>query len=242
MMISKQLRVLAAMAVLLCAASCVKKDAESGAAGAAAPAGESQPFELARVQFEQNATDGDVEVVFEAQAGVEGLASLVVKGPDGRTAVNVTAPDTSTMGIRQFRYESPETKDAASLKGAYPEGVYTFTGVTVSGKRFEGSSTLSQQVPSPGAFLQPAADAENVSVHGLVLKWSPVSDVAAYIVSIEQEELQVSITARLSASATSFAVPDGFLAPGTKYIIGLGAVTKSENATYVEAEFTTAAK
>ena len=95
--------------------------------GFAQEPGSSQLFAFAKVHFEQNATDGDVEVVFEIKGGDEGLANLRVVSPDGRIVIDFTAPDASTLGIRQFRFESPEPKDIEGLKTAYPEGVYTFT-------------------------------------------------------------------------------------------------------------------
>jgi hypothetical protein len=41
-------------------------------------------FPVASVHFEQNATDRDVEVVFQAAGETEGLASLKVVSPEGR--------------------------------------------------------------------------------------------------------------------------------------------------------------
>ena len=240
MIMNRRLRIVVGLLVLTCAAGCVRKEVGSGVA--VEPTGASEPFELAHVQFEHNATDGDVEVVFEAKAGAEGLAKLTVKAPDGRAVVDVTAPDTSTLGTRQFRFESPETTDAERLKAAYPEGAYTFTGVTVSGKRFEGSSTLSHQVPATATLLKPAPDEEDVNPRRLVLKWSSVLNIEAFIVYIEQDVLQVSINSRVPGSVTSFEVPEGFLVPGTEYTVGLGTVTKDGNASFVETTFKTAGK
>ena len=45
---------------------------------------ERDPFAIASVHFEQNATDADVEVVFEVRGGDEGLTQLTVVSPDGR--------------------------------------------------------------------------------------------------------------------------------------------------------------
>src|SRR4051812_14162615 len=95
------------------------------------PAADSEAFEVASARFEQNATDGDVEAVFEAIAGDDGLAKLSVIAPDGRTIVDFTSPGHS-MGMRQFRFESPEPTDVAALKKAFPDGVYMFTGSTAS--------------------------------------------------------------------------------------------------------------
>ena len=102
------------------------------APGTAKETGPAGPFGVALVHFEQNVTDGDSEVVFEVKAGKEGLARLVVTAPDGRTVVDFTAPDASTLGIRQFRFETPEPRDLQALRSAYPEGVYTFAGVATA--------------------------------------------------------------------------------------------------------------
>jgi hypothetical protein len=200
------------------------------------------PFTVANVRFEQNATDGDVEVIFEAKGGMEGLAKLNVVSPDGRTVVDFTAPDASTLGMRQFVFESPEPKDVNSLKSAYPEGMYTFTGATASGTKLQGKATLSHKLPATVSFLQPKAEAEGVGTKSLTITWAPVKNVAAYIIYIEQDQLEVSITAKLPGSVASFAVPDGFLAPGTEYMLGIGTVTNEGNVSYVETAFTTAGK
>ncbi len=198
------------------------------------------PFTVANVHFEQNATDGDVEVVFEAKGGAEGLAKLNVVSPDGRTVVDFTAPDASTLGMRQFRFESPEPKDVEGLKAAYPEGVYTFSGLTASGAKLQGQSTLSHKLPATVSFLQPKAEAEDVGTKSLTITWAPVKNVAAYIIYIEQDELDVSLTAKLPGSVATFAVPDGFLAPGTEYMLGIGTEMVGGNASYVETSFVTA--
>ena len=66
--------------------------------------------------------------------------------------------------------------------------------------------------------------------------------MAGYIVTIEQDELKVSVEAHLPGSASTFVVPDGFLAPGTEYTMGIGTVTEDGNASYIEGTFTTAKK
>jgi hypothetical protein len=205
-------------------------------------AGPSLPFAVASVHFEQNATDGDLEVVFEVKGGTAGLARLTVVSPDGRTVIDFTAPDASTLGIRQFRFESPEPGAVASLKSAYPEGVYTFTGATATGSKLTGTSRLSHSLPAPVAVLRPAAGARGVGTRDLGITWTPVPNLAAHILYIEQHELGVEITARLPGSAAAFAVPNGFLVPGRAYQLGIGTVTKQGNISFVETTFTTAGK
>lgn len=199
-----------------------------------------ESFTKAHVHFEQNATDEDVEVVFEVKGGPEGLTKLTVVSPDGRTVVDFKAPDASTLGIRQFRFESPEPRDVAGLKAAYPEGVYTFSGETAAGVKLEGKSTLSHTLPATTSFVQPKAKAEGVAVKNLAITWAPLKNVAAYLIYIEQDELQVEFTARLAGTASKFAVPDGFLISGTQYTLGLGTVTEDGNVSIIETWFTTA--
>ena len=58
------------------------------------------------------------------------------------------------------------------------------------------------------------------------------------LVGLMDEVVQV----KLPGSATTFHVPDGLLASGTKYKESIGAVTSEGNATFAETSFTTARK
>src|SRR5918999_1626970 len=112
------------------------------------------PFPIASVHFEQNATDGDKEVVFQVKADTEGLDELIIRSPDGRTVVAFKAPDKSTLGMRQFRFETPEPGDSKALKAAFPEGAYEFSGRTTSGKTLVGTSTLNLRLPATATFIK----------------------------------------------------------------------------------------
>ena len=199
-----------------------------------------KPFGLVSVHFEQNATDGDAEVVFEAKGDQNGLVKLSVVSPDGRTVIDFRAPEASA-GIRQFRMESPEPGDIESLKAAYPQGVYRFSGTTSTGVKLQGDSKLSHGLPATVSFVRPSAGAQGVSAEKLVITWTQVRGLVAYIVSIEQEELNSSVVARLPGTATRFTVPDGFMLPGTEYKLAVGTVTENGNASFVETTVKTAA-
>lgn len=198
-----------------------------------------KPFKVANVHFEQNATDGDVEVVFEVKGGDEGLANLKVISPDGRTVVDFTADDASTLGIRQFRFETPEPKDVDRLISAYPEGRYTFSGTTSSGVKLKDKASLRHTLPAATAFLQPRTAAKGIGIKDLEITWTPVKNLAAYIIYIEQNELNVNLSAKLPNSTTSFKVPDNFLVPNTEYQLGLGTVMEGGNISFIETTFTT---
>lgn len=206
------------------------------AADEAAP----KALDHASVRFEQNATDGDVEVVFEITGGDEGLAKLTVTAPDGRVVADFAAPDSSTLGIRSFQMESPEPKDVAALEAAYPQGTYRFAAMTSSGRELHGEATLSHRLPATATFVHPREEAEGVGTEGLRIAWSRVDGIATCLVEIEQDELGAKLNARLPGSETAFAVPSGFLRPGEEYQLSIGTVSSEGNITFVETTFTTA--
>ena len=123
---------------------------------------------------------------------------------------------------------------------AYPEGVYTFAGATAAGDSLWSQATLSHRLPSPVVVLEPADGAENVLPTGLRVVWTPVEEAAAYLLVIEQEEAELSLTARLEGDSRGFTVPDGFLQPGMDYQLAIGTVGRDGNTTFVERTFTTA--
>ena len=223
----KQLQILAAMALLL-----------GSQRPSVAQQATTKPFELMSVRMEQNATDEDAEIVFEAAGIKYGLVQLTVVSPDGRNVIDFSAP-AGSVGIRQFLLESPEPGDIASLKAAYPEGVYRFTGTTSTGTKLAGETKLSHALPPASSIVGPRGG--SVAAEKIEINWAPVEGVAAYVVSIEQEEMNLSVEARLPATASRFKVPDGFALPGTAYKLAVGAVMASGNASFVEKTITTAA-
>lgn len=205
-----------------------------------APAVRARPFALATLRFEGNATDGDVEVVFEVMGGADGLAWLTVTGPDGRTVVDFKAPDPSTLGVRQFELESPEPPDPNVVMAAYPEGVYTFVGGTARGDTLRSQATLSHRLPPPVTRIDPEDDAEDVPTKGVHVTWGAVQGVVAYKVVVEDEETGQALTLTLDGGARGLSVPDEFLKPGTSYQLAIGTVGANGNVSFIENGFTTA--
>jgi hypothetical protein len=201
-----------------------------------------ESFDAASARFEQNATDGDVEAVFEAIGGDDGFANLTVVAPDGRTIVDFKSPDGGKMGMRQFRFESPEPTDVAALKKAYPEGDYIFSGSTASGAQFKDKATLSHKLPPTTKFVSPKADAHNVSAKNLKISWAPVKGVDGYTIELDPSKTSAHLELKLPASVTSIVVPDGILAPGAKCQLGIGTISKDGNVSVIETTFTTSGK
>ena len=200
-------------------------------------------FEHAAIRIEQNATDEDVEVVFEATSGDHGLATLRVSAPDGRTVIDFKAPD-SKLGIRHLVLESPEPTNDGRLQKDFPAGEYTFTGSTVSGETLTSKAALSHKLPGAAFLVRPQPPREsNVPVKGLQFKWTAPKDLASCVVVVEHEETGAKLfQATLSGDATTLAIPDGLLAPGTPYTLELGTVTHEGNRSFVETSFTTTGK
>jgi hypothetical protein len=195
-------------------------------------------FPTASVIFEQNATDGDVEVVFKVKGRNEGLAKLSVVSPDGRTVIDFAAPGASALGIREFVFESPEPKDVAGLKAAYPAGVYRFAGATAAGQQLHGESTLGHELPATTSFLRPGAGARNVPVEDLEIAWTPVAKVSGYVIEIEQDDLGVHLEASLPGSAAASPLTATCVRTGD---LGIGTVSEAETSRSWDS-FTTAGR
>ncbi|HKI76955.1 MAG TPA: hypothetical protein VKA26_00270 [Ignavibacteriaceae bacterium] len=195
------------------------------------------PFSKASIHLEQNATDGDVELVLEIIADEEGLVYLSVVSPNGKKIMEFESPDKEIMGIRQFRFESPEPKNVASLKSAYPEGYYTFTGETTSGKKLSSKSILSHNLPNTVTIIQPKPNSKDFNTSNLKIAWTTVRDAASYILYVENDDFEFNIT--LPGSKTMITLPSGYLQPGTKYMLGIGTVSKNGNTSFVETSLMT---
>jgi hypothetical protein len=195
-------------------------------------------FGRTAVYLERNATDEDAEVRFEVTGGKDGLAALQVTAPDGRTVLDLKAPD-SKLGMRQFILESPEPRDDGRLRADFPAGSYRFLGTTPGGMTLRGTATLSHALPPVAAVVSPRAGQTGVPVNGLRIEWRPVPGVSTCTVIVEQEATGRELRADLAGDATAFAVPDGFLAPGTVYKVAIGTISREGNRSFVEAGFVT---
>lgn len=196
-------------------------------------------FEFVTIHVEQNTTDGDTEVVISAKAGDEGLHTLSIKTPDRRHVAHVLSLDRSMMGLREFVFESPEPPGEAIL-AAYPEGTYTFTGVSSIGERFRGQAVLSHELPAPVTILHPAQDAR-VGTSSLTIQWSAVTEISEYVIEFENESADPEQILRVNvpASQTSFEIPSSMLAPGADYQVGVWSVAMNGNVSIAETTFST---
>ncbi len=201
----------------------------------AAPCGEFEELSLA---LEQNATDGDTEVVLFAKGGDDGLKSLQVAGPSGRKVVKLTG-DRRGIGLREFLLESAEPPDLPLVLASFPEGTYSFSGKTVEGECLRGSAALSHQIAPAATLLTPAED-EVVAVDALVLSWSAVAGAERYVVELNNEDTGSEITFEVFPPTASLEIPPSVLEADSEYQYGLGVRAPDGNLTVVERTFFTA--
>jgi hypothetical protein len=197
-------------------------------------------FEEATMYVEQNATDGDTEVVIAGTAGDEGLRRLYIKSP-ARDRMTTLLADDATPGMREFHFETPEPPGEAVL-AFYPEGTYVLRGVSTSGEVFRSVLTLSHDLPPAVTILHPAEDAEVPAQQALVVRWSAAADIEQFVIEIENESAdpEQALTVNLPPNVTSFRVPAWFLRPGSEFQVGVHTVAENGNIVAVESVFTTA--
>ena len=210
------------------------------AAGSAGAGADPAEFEEATMYVEQNATDGDTEVVIAGTAGDDGLRLLQIKWPD-REVVTTLIADRSTLGMREFHFESPEPPGEAVL-AAYPEGRYVLAGVSTAGDRFRSVLTLSHDLPPETTILWPADEAEVPAREPLTIQWSQVPGIEKFVLEFENESAdpERTLTLDLPPGATSFRIPARLLPAGSEFQIGIHTVAENGNIVAVESTFTTA--
>ena len=202
--------------------------------GAAAAEGQ---FEKAVIYLERNVGDDDIEVRIVATADDKGFAALRVIAPDGRAVIDFKSP-ASKLGIRHLDLESPELRDKANVLADFPEGTYRFEGTLVGGVTLRAETRLRHGFPDAPALSSPRPGQTELPVKGAKVRWEPVADAASWEVVLKEHKGAREMRAMLPGSSTVFAIPDGFLVPGAKYEIAVGAIHQGGNRSYQEIEFT----
>jgi hypothetical protein len=216
--------------------------AVTGAALAALGAASSSPlasipFDEARIFVEHNATDDDAEVVIDIDAEV-GLERLTLVAPDGAEVLNLRAEHLG-LGLRKFALETPEPSLHAVLS-AYPPGEYRFYGRSVDGQFLFSTASLSHALPEAPDLIYPLAGSTDVPTSGASAIWTAGSDAASFFLEIESDDLGLDVKSNVAGDAGSFGFPEGWLAGGTEYQLGLGSRADNGNLTVIEIDFTTA--
>ncbi|MCI0417986.1 MAG: hypothetical protein L0312_01990, partial [Acidobacteria bacterium] len=120
------------------------------------------PFSKTKIIIEVNATAGDAGIQISVDA--PGWTLLEVFDPNGLEVFEGSAKGSVEMqGVSEFFFESSEPPfDQVSLAAfleRFPEGMYTFVGLTNDGQTLNGKATLTHNIPAGPVILAPTEGA-----------------------------------------------------------------------------------
>jgi hypothetical protein len=197
-----------------------------------------ETFSELKLTLEQNATDGDTEVVFFAQGQDDGLKRLEIEAPNGRQVAQLKA-DRRGIGIREFLLESAEPPELEKVLGSFPEGTYQFFGRTVAGNCITGEAPLSHEIAPATTLISPAEE-DVVPIDQLVLRWEGIASAERYVIELNNEDTGSEFTFEVFPPTTSLTIPASLLSKDAEYQFGVGVKTANGNVTFVELTFRTA--
>ena len=195
-------------------------------------------FEDAEIIFEQNATDGDVEVVIFAklEESDAGMQQFWLCAPNGKVVYKFSSPkNNNNIGGREVVVESPEPADMEIVKEAYPEGTYTFVAKSFDKEWFLSEAELSHELPDVSITF-PTADTD-VPVSMFNVTWEAVtSPTDKFIVELvnEDSDLEEELLVDISADRNSFQAPEEWMVLGSEYQVVVGIVNEFGNKTFRE--------
>ena len=200
-------------------------------------------FAEARIYIEFNQTGNDLG--YHVSLDGEDWTSLMIVNPEGKTIFEVAGSAAyQDLGMTELFFEGAEPSlddfPLADLLALFPEGRYTFIGVTVGGSRVVSRATLSHAVPDG-----PPVAAE-VNDDTVTIRWEPVTgppeDFPDREISIVGYQVIVdSFQVTLPTSSTEVTVPREFiesLGPG-EHPFEVLAIDASGNQTITEGTFET---
>lgn len=199
-----------------------------------------EPFTELSIVLEQNATDGDSEVVIFAKGQDIGLDHFVVCAPDGNKVAKFKG-DKKGVGMREFLLESAEPPDLNKVLASFPEGMYLFNGRTVEGGCLLGSAFLSHTIAPETQILTPGEN-QILNRSSVSVSWLPVDNAVVYVVELKNEDTEYALLVEVAAPATLFDAPASWFVPDTEYQVAVTVVTTSGNKTSVETAFFTEAE
>jgi hypothetical protein len=228
-----------------------------------------EPFKVANIHFETNASACDVgiQIIFDT----DGITKGLVKDPDGRriysfqSAEGMKAIGGQTEGflegvepqitelIEALGCEPSDEEEEILLQDlleAFPAGDYTLKG-TREGARFEDQATLTHFIPAGPEILAPKEGTEVSDDAALLIEWDPVTEailpdlgpvniVGYHVIVVEAGgEALPQLDVDLPADETSVTVPAEYLKPSTVYQFEVLATEESDNQTISEGFFCT---
>lgn len=207
----------------------------------------------ARLKFEINSTDldGGVQVFLDTDP----WKWMMIFDPNGRLIFRSTARGSiGKQGGTELFLESgePEFSEQSldELLELFPEGDYRFIGRGLEREILVGTAVLTHNIPDGPVLVSPLEGDDPVDSDNAVVTWESVGDangspIIAYQVLVVQDGTEfpalpkATLDVMMPASATSLAVPPGFLLPDTEYEFEVLAIEASGNQTLSSTFFTT---
>jgi hypothetical protein len=211
-------------------------------------------LEDTRLKFELNATDQDagVQVFLDG----EPWEQMKIFDPNGRLIFRSSAKASiGETGLTELFMESsePELSELSleELLERFPAGDYRFEGRGVDGERLVGTAVLTHDLPDGPTLVSPIEGDSAQDPANTTVVWEPVappngSPIIGYQVIVEDPETgltalpKVILDVMMPPTATSLAVPPGFLMPDTEYEWEVLAIEQGGNQTLSSSAFTTA--
>jgi hypothetical protein len=207
----------------------------------------------ARLKFEINDTDGDGGV--QAFIDADPWKRMSIFDPHGRRIfTSTTKGRMAKQGGTELFLESGEPPfDELSLDELlqrFPEGRYRFRGRGLDNEIFVGSTRLTHNLLDGPTLVAPLETDGLQDPDDTTVIWEPVdppngSPIIGYQVLVVQPETgmkalpKISLDVMMPPSATSMAIPPGYLQPDTEYEWEVLAIEKSGNQTLSSSTFTT---
>lgn len=226
--------------------------------GAFAPAAIAQspvvvPLKDARMKIELNATDRDVGIQLFIDA--DPWRRMDVFDPNGAVVFSsITSGRVGLQGGTELFLESAEPNfnqlSLAAFLDRFPAGDYRIQGEGFAGEILLGSARFTHNIPQGPQLLSPGEDTE-VNPDTTVVRWARVpppngSPIVGYQVLVVKPDSGVAalpkiiLDVMMPATATSMAVPAGFLLPGSAYEWEVLAIESGGNQTLSVGHFETA--
>lgn len=206
----------------------------------------------ARLKIEMNSTDQDVGVQVFIDA--DPWTTMDIFDPSGRMIYRATNRGSlAKQGGTELFLESGEPKlsdvPLAVFLKRFPQGNYWMVGKGINGEKLVGSAKFTHNIPDGPVLVSPIDDALVVP-DSTVVQWEPVaapngSPIVGYQVLIVKPNTgipalpKIILDVMMPPTATSMAVPPGFLLPDSTYEWEVLAIEKGGNQTLSVGSFRT---
>ena len=206
----------------------------------------------ARLKIELNSTDQDAGV--QAFIDADPWKTMQIFDPSGRLIFHATSRGSlAKQGGTELFLESGEPNFSEvpleEFLQRFPEGNYRIIGKGIEGELLVGIARFTHNLPDGPVLVSPQEDTL-VDPDNLVVEWQPVaaangSPIVGYQVLVVKPDSgipaipKITLDVMMPPTATSMAVPPGFLLPDSEYEWEVLAIESGGNQTISVGHFRT---